>query len=522
MDRKNRLILFVLIFGVSLIVLDGTIVAVSLPTIIGDLNLSLTQSQWVSSLYTVIFASLLLPSGVLGDRYGYKNLFIAGLSFFAVASALASMATTAPVLLLARAIQGVGGAMVLPATLSTINATFRDKSRAAAFGIWGAAMATMAALGPLAGGWITSNFSWPWVFLVNVPLIAMIIPLALKYLPNQNHDPNRRIPVLSALMSALAFAGIVFGLIEGTTYGWWTPQAGLAIGSWELTPPISLSTLALLGGVALLIIFVYREARRVAADKDILVNPHLFTIPSFTLGNLTALTVAAGEFGVLFGLPLFLVNAIGLSTMNTGWVLAALAFGAIISGGLARWIASALGAERTVVLGLGLEVAGIFGVVFTLDPSMSMWVLVGFLVIYGCGMGLASAQLTSVVLAQVPVHSSGMGSAIQSTFRQVGSALGVALAGASLALAIMTDLPARLINTGLAQGQANKFASATAHSVGNAMAGIAHGDTAVLSTLHDGFTYGQAVAMGSCGIFLVFGFALSIVLLFTRTSRKGN
>ncbi|WP_197551351.1 MFS transporter [Trueperella pecoris] len=157
-STSRWIVLGVVMFGVSLIVLDSTVVAVSIPDIIADLSLSLTQAQWVTSLYAVIFAALLLTSGTLGDRIGTKRVFLGGLGVFAVASLLAAMANSAALLLFARGMQGLGGALVLPSTLSTINATFRGKSRATAFGLWGAVMAAMAAIGPLLGGWITQTF----------------------------------------------------------------------------------------------------------------------------------------------------------------------------------------------------------------------------------------------------------------------------------------------------------------------------------------------------------------------------
>ncbi|SPT75396.1 Antiseptic resistance protein [Arcanobacterium haemolyticum] len=512
MERRYWNILFVLIFGVSLIVLDGTIVAVSLPVIINDLGLTLTQAQWVSSLYTVVFAALLLPMGVLGDKWGRKKIFLTGLIVFAGASLLAALARGASLMLLARALQGIGGAMVLPATLSTINATFRDRSRATAFGIWGAAMATMAALGPLLGGWITSTFTWPWIFFVNVPLIVAVLPLAWKVLPDNTEDDTQPLPLGSALTSALAFAFIVFGLNEATTYGWWSPRQPFIIGSWEWHPPISASLISLAIGVVLLVLFMVNQTRIQRHKGNVLIDVALFKITSFRHGNLTALTVAAGEFGVLFGLPFYLLNVRGLSPMNTAWILASLAAGAIVSGGLARHISAAIGPALTVVVGLGLEVVGIGFAATLVGPHTSILWLAVVLAVYGCGMGLASAQLASVVLADVPVERSGMGSAIQSTFRQIGSALGVALAGTTLAAAIRADLPDRLTRLHIPEAQADKLAAMTIDSAGGPMEGLSRGKAAVLDALHSGFSYGQHAVLIACGILLFLGFISSLLL----------
>ncbi|WP_321575526.1 MFS transporter [Oerskovia douganii] len=162
--------LFVLATALSMIVLDGTIVGVALPTIIEDLHLDLGDAQWVNASYSVVFAALLLTAGRLGDRLGRRNMLLGGVVVFLAGSLLASQADDAGTLIVARLIQGVGGAFVLPATLSTVNATFRGKDRAVAFGIWGAVISGMAAVGPLLGGWLTTSFTWPWIFLVNLPI----------------------------------------------------------------------------------------------------------------------------------------------------------------------------------------------------------------------------------------------------------------------------------------------------------------------------------------------------------------
>ena len=178
--------------GLAMIVLDGTILGVALPAIIDEFDLALNQAQWITSLYSVVFAALLLTFGRLGDINGRRLVFLVGVVVFAAASLAAASAMDANELIGARCVQGVGGAMVLPATLSSLNATFRGRERAMAFGIWGAVMAGAAAIGPLLGGWLTTSFSWRWIFVVNLPVAVLVVALGLKFLPETQDDSGER------------------------------------------------------------------------------------------------------------------------------------------------------------------------------------------------------------------------------------------------------------------------------------------------------------------------------------------
>ncbi|WFN90094.1 MFS transporter [Arcanobacterium wilhelmae] len=509
------------VLGVSLIVLDGTVTSVSLPTIIADLGLTLTQAQWVSSLYTVVFAALLLPLGTLGDRIGRKKIFIAGLLVFAAASAMAAASRTPGLLIAARGLQGIGGALVLPSTLSTINAIFRGKERATAFGIWGAAMAGMAAIGPLLGGWLTTDFTWPWIFLINVPIVLVLAPWAMWVLP-ENKGEREPLHIGGALLSTVAFALIVFGLIEATTYGWFTPKQTPSFGSFTWTDAISFSTAALILGVVMLVAFVMNQVARKGAGMHVLLDFSLFRIPTFFRGNVAAMTVATGEFGILFALPLFLVNVLDLSTMQSGWMLASLAVGAIVSGGAARHMAHAIGAVATVALGLAIEVIGIGVTALLISPTISSTLLAIMLAFYGFGTGLASAQLASVVLEDVPVESSGMGSATQSTFRQIGSAIGVALAGTAMAASLEANLPGKLEGAGVPSQAVDGMTQATIDSAGGAMAALAKGNATILDVLHAAFANAQVAVMLTCGAFLLVGFIASIFLLKADRASKAE
>ncbi len=516
--RKRWFALGVLAAGLSLIVIDGTIVSVALPLIITSLKLDLSDAQWINGVYSVVFAALLLTMGRLGDRLGRRRLFIAGVLIFSAGSLLAALAGDAGALIMARMVQGVGGACVLPSTLSTVNATFRGRDRVTAFAVWGAVISGMAAVGPLLGGWLTTAFSWPWIFLVNLPLGVLILIGAVLFVPEtraQIKAPG--LDVDGLLLSALGFGAVVFALIEGNSLGWWRPLDTLHILglTWPATAPISAVLPIGAVGLLALVLFVLWERHRGHNGRSAILDLRLFTIPSFNAGNLTALCVAVGEFGLLFVLPLFLVNALGLSTLEAGFVLAAMATGAFGSGAAARHLAARVGAAKVVVIGLLLETVGVGVTALVLNSTVSPWLVGVLLVCYGTGLGLASAQLTSTVLAEVPPEQSGQGSATQSTVRQIGAALGTAIFGAALAVGLAFYLPSQLAAvSGLAPTAAQGLISAARDSAGSTIPALraagAHGSLgaagpAVAAALTQGFAQATRATLFLASAFLLLG-----------------
>ena len=224
-DRNRWLALVALTIGVAMIIVDATIVNVAIPSIIRDLHIGITQAEWANSIYSLVFAALLISVGRIGDVTGRRRVFISGLLVFLGASLITALAPSGTVLLAGRFLQGVGGALILPSTLSIVNATFRGRERAIAFGIWGSVIGGMAALGPLAGGWFVTNLSWRWAFYVNLPVGALALAGALLFV-GESRDPDARpgFDPPGVALSTIGFLGVVFGLIEGQTYGWWTAQ----------------------------------------------------------------------------------------------------------------------------------------------------------------------------------------------------------------------------------------------------------------------------------------------------------
>lgn len=516
--RREWWALAVLSIGLGLIVLDGTIVGVALPAIIGDLGLDLTDAQWVNSLYAVLLAALLLSTGNLADRWGRKRLFLAGLAIFVVGSLLAAASSAADMLIAARAVQAIGAAFIMPSTLSTVNAVFRGRYRAAAFGVWGAVISGAAAIGPLAGGALTQWTSWHWIFLVNLPLGVIVFVAALITVPETRGVKKRPgVDVDGALLSAIGFGALVFAVIEGPDLGWWKPKTDLAMFGWAWPADAAISAVPVAFAIAVvaLVLFVVWERHRERARRAALLDLGLFSFRTFSWGNLTAAMVAVGEFAIIFVLPLYLINALGMDVMGAGLVLAAMAVGAFLSGAAARHLAARFGSPGTVLIGLGLEVLGVVVLALLIGPATPGWLVAIPLTVYGLGLGLASAQLTGTVLRDIPVEVSGQASATQSTVRQIGSALGTAFAGAALSISLALTLPSALSAAGLTGDSATTLADATRQSAGTTITQLRAEGThsslgdqtaAAVDALSAGFADATRWALLVAAVFLVLGF----------------
>ena len=434
--RGRWLGLAMLSLGVSMIIVDATIVNVAVPSIIRDLKLDSTAAEWVNAIYTLVFAALLVTLGRMGDVLGRRALYLGGLVLFVLASMVAGVASSGEMLIGARLVQGLGGAMILPATQSILNDNFRGRDRAIAFGIWGAVIGGMAAIGPLLGGWLTTNLSWRWAFFLNLPVGILAIIGTLVYIrESRDEDSKLGFDLPGFILITLGLGGIVFGLIEGRTYGWWAPNASHPFGildwRWPLTT-ISVVPIAIGVGVAATILVAIIEIRRQRAGRFFLFDFSLWGFRAFRYGNLAGTIVSLGEFGLLFSLPLFLQGVIGYSAFETGLVFLALALGSFAAAPLAVTVARTWGPRRAVTLGMSLEAVGILVTTFLIGRDTSGLMLAAPLFVYGIGVGLATAQLTSIVLSEIPGSRSGLASGTNSTMRQVGSALGVAILGTVL------------------------------------------------------------------------------------------
>ena len=487
--------------AVALIIVDSTIVAVTMPPIIHDLGLSSTEVQWVQESYTLMFASLLLVFGALADRLGRRAMLITGLIVFGLASLGIVVSTSGGWMIGWRIVQGIGGAMIMPATLSLVNSTFTGRERGIAFAVWGATIGGMAALGPLIGGWLATSFSWHWAFGINPPL-AVAIVVGLLVTIRESREPGRGgLDWGGAVLAMAMSATVVFGLIEGRTYGWWLVNLPLAIGDWTWPFEVSVIPFVFALGATLVAWFIVRGRRRERAGRSSLLNFELFGIPSFRNGNLVAALVSLGEFGLILSLPLWMQNVLGYDPLHAGFAMVSLAAGSFVSSGLVTPLQKRLPAVWIVRLGLLLEIAGILVVAQAIATDTPWWWIAAGLGVYGTGVGFATAQLTGTILVDVPPALSGQASGTQSTSRQVGSALGIAILGTILFGVTGANLQQALDERGAPESVSAPIVTAVVDSAGGAIPQLGERDPGTQAAAAEAFTDGaRAAAFTAAGL----------------------
>lgn len=509
---RNRWLGLVFIsMAISIVIIDGTIVNTIFPSIIVDLALTSAEVQWVQESYILVFAALLLVFGSIADRIGRKRLLIIGIVIFALASVWAGLTDSASQMILARVVQGIGGAMVLPTTLSLVNANFQGKERGIAFAVWGATIGGMVAIGPVLGGWLATDFDWRWAFGINLPIGIIIIAGLLYFLPESKSAQRAGgIDIVGAAISVVMFSTLVFGLIEGRIYGWWdvnTNNQFSVFGYDWPTDGISVIPISLFISVVATIAFVLWEKKRESEKKNVLLDLDLFKIGSFRNGSIAAAIISMGEFGILFAIPLWLQNVLDLSPISSGLVLLWLAAGAFLASGIGGALSGKLAPAMAVRIGVGLELIGVAGIALNATIDAGWASIAGFLFVYGIGIGLATAQLTGVIMVDVPMDKSGQGSGSQSTVRQIGSALGIAVLGTVLFTSTQASLETRLTDLQLESSQQVMIVDAVVESAGAAIPELGALGPDIQLAAGEAFTDGAKASAWVAGGFLLFGFA---------------
>jgi len=502
--------------GLSMIVMDVTIVNVSLPQIIADLDISSIDSEWIQSMYSLVFAALLITFGRLGDKVGRRTVFVIGCVVFGLASAIATQVDTGAQLIAVRALQGVGGAMISPNSLSLLNSLYQGPRRNIAFAVYGAILAGMAGIGPLLGGYLTEYYSWRHSFGVNVPIAVVVIIGCLLFVPNTRDEHALGRDLWGMLLSAVGIGALVFGLIEGRIDGWWIAirdvhLLGITFPQGGLSPvPIAFA----IAVVTLVGLWFFEEERR-RRKAALLIDMTLFKIRSFGFGSLVALIVSLGEFGILFALPLFVQNALGYSPLGSGALTASVAAGALIAGATAAQLANRTSPRAVTRLGMALEVVGIVSLGLVVSAHVPRWHMVVCLVVYGVGIGLAQSQLVNIILGKVPVEESGQASGTEATARRIGTALGSAVIGTILFVGLQSDTERKVAEVeGVTAEQATEIGKAVEDSDGVAISEIARqpGGEAVAEASREAFAEALRRTAFVAGGLVAVGLATTAVL----------
>ncbi|MFD8043573.1 DHA2 family efflux MFS transporter permease subunit [Streptomyces chartreusis] len=451
---------------------DMTILNVALPTMAADLGATTGQQQWMADAYVVVFAALMLPAGLLGDRFGRRRMLITGLGVFLAGSLIGALAGDVNAVIAARAVMGVGAALVTPLSLSVLPTLFGPEERTKAVGIASAASALGLPLGPIIGGWLLNHFWWGSVFLINVPMAAIGIAACLFLLPETKDPASPKVDTVSTALAATGLGALVYGIIEAPARGWGDP---LVLGT--------------LGAAVLLIAALVVRERRVERP---MLDMTLLAHRGFLFNTVAATLVTFILTGLLFVLPPYLQAVLGHDALGTGVRLLPMMGGLLVASRLAPQVVARFGARAAVSAGLVvLAFAGFLGSRTTVDSGYGFVAL--WLTITGLGFGLSLIPAMNGGLSALPRDRAGSGSGLLMTLRQVGGAIGIALLGSLLAGAFrdrldVTGLPAGVADTA---GESVVAAHLVAERAGSAQ---------LAASANSAYVHGMGIVLLVCGI----------------------
>jgi EmrB/QacA subfamily drug resistance transporter len=400
-------------FGLFMIMLDNTVVNVALPSIQRDFQTDLSELEWVVNGYALTFGVLMLTGGKLADLLGRRFMFIVGLAIFTLASLACGLATSEEFLIGARVVQGIGSALMNPATLSIIIATFPPRQRGMAIGIWAGVSALALAIGPLVGGLITDHIDWSWVFFINVPVgILGIVVARLVIAESRDTSAEQRLDLPGLVVSGVALFALTYGLIEANQHGWTSPLI------------LTLFAIAAVGLVA----FVLLEQHQRVPMLDLT----LFRNATFAGANAVMLLVGLAMFGIFLFVTLYLQNVLGYSPTQAGATFLPMTILIVICAPIAGRLSDRVGSRWLITAGLLLISLSLL-LDTRFDASSTFWDILPPLLLGGMGLGLAMTPTTAAAMGSVAVDKAGVGSAVLNSMRQVGGSLGIAVLGAIVA-----------------------------------------------------------------------------------------
>ncbi len=433
--------LVVLSLALAIIVIDTSLLNVSLRTLVHDLHTDIKGMQWVITAYALMLGALTVTGGRLGDLFGRKKMFVSGAIIFAIGSFIASISHNLGMMIAGEAIiEGIGAALMMPATASLLVSTFRGRERAIAFGVWGAIAATASAVGPILGGFLTSHYSWRWGFRINVVVAAILVLGSMLITEYRDRAEKAELDFVGILLSAGGLLAAVFGIIQSSTYGWFKAKQDFAIFGHLLPGGISITTYSIVVGLVTLALFALWEQARESRGHTPLVSLKLFKNTQFTSGALTMAIVSMAMTGLIFVVPVYLQAVHGLDAFHTGLALLPMSLAMLVFGPLSAFLSNRVAPKRLIQTGISLTFLASFVLRWGIGLDKSVSSVAPGLLLFGIGMGMVMAQISNMTLSAVSVEQAGEASGVNNTLRQVGSSLGSAILGAILLAAIVSGV----------------------------------------------------------------------------------
>ena len=433
---------FVLSLALAIILIDATLLNVSLSTLVKDLKTDIQSLQWVITAYSLTIAALTITGGRLGDLFGRKKMFVLGAALFAVGSFIASISTSVGMMIIGESIiEGIGAALMMPATTSILVSKYKGRDRGIAFGIWGGVAAASSAVGPLLGGFMTTYYSWRWGFRINVVVALLLIIGSLLITEYREKVKKASLDFVGVILSSVGMLSLVYGIIEASTYGWWKAKAVYEIfGKQFGLGGLSITPFAIGLGVAILAAFMLWEKHVESKGRTPLVSLGLFANKQYVSSVTTMTIFALGQAGLIFSLPVFLQAVRGASAFQTGLAMIPISLTALFMAPISGMLSHKFPAKRLVQVGMIAFIIGYALVYKTLNVDTVAGDLVLSFIIMGFGMGTMMSSISNLTLSAVSPEQSGEASGVNNTLRQVGSTLGTAVIGAVMLTAISTNL----------------------------------------------------------------------------------
>jgi EmrB/QacA subfamily drug resistance transporter len=526
---RKWLPLAILSLAMMIIIIDTTVLNVSLRVIVNDLHTNLQGLQWVIAGYALTLAALTVTGGRLGDLFGRKKMFMVGAVIFAIGSFLTSISHSLGTIITGEAVvEGIGAALMMPATASLLVSNYQGRDRSLAFGVWGGIAAASSAIGPIVGGFLTTHYSWRWAFRINIFVALLLLIGATLIAESRDRAEKAELDFLGVFLSATGLLAFVYGIIESSTYGWWHAIQPYTFFGHTLPWGLSPTPFGLIVGLLLLIAFGWWQNNAENHGHTPLVSMHLFQNLQFTSATAVITFLSFGMVGLIFAVPVFLQSARNLDALHTGLALLPMSLTMLIVAPLSGIMTKKIVAKRMIQFGLFVATLAAAVLHFTITKNSGAASFAPGLILFGVGMGLVMAQASNVSLSAVSVQQAGEASGVQNTLRQVGSSFGSAIIGAVLLTTVAGSLSSGVMKSQVIPTQAKSAlaakVSAAASDVELSGTGKESTGTQITPQIKNELTDianqasadGARTAMSYTGLFIFIGFLLSFALPYTH------